>query len=134
MKKTILLVILVGAFSGLHAQVRRIPVSPDVIDTVLPVKAPGEETMNRKKMFKELDLSREQMQRLKTIREESKVKQPDIENNNRLSEDERRLQLRNLQHERLQKNRRVLSADQMDKMKRFRQSRHPGKKASSPIL
>lgn len=125
--------ILAGAFSGIHAQVRRIPVSPDVTDTVLPVKAADEETMNRRKMINELNLTREQMQRLKTIREESKARQADIESNNRLSEDERRQQLRNLQQERLQKNSRVLSADQMEKMKHFRQSRHPVKKASAPI-
>jgi len=132
MKKTILLLFLAGSFSGLQAQVRRIQVSPDAIDTVLPVKAPDAQTMNRRKMFKELALTREQMQRMKAIREESRARQEDIENNNRLSEDERRQQLRSLKQEQVQKKSRVLSADQLEKLKRFRQYKKPGKKMSSP--
>lgn len=127
MKKTILLFILIGSSSGLDAQIRRNPVNPVQTDTVLTETKPDAATASRRQMIRELDLTREQMQKLKIIREESKARQEALENNTSLTEDERRRQLRAIQADLMQKNRQVLSAEQMEKMKTFRQSKKMNK-------
>ena len=78
--------------------------------------------------MKEMNLTREQMQKLKVIREESKARQEVLENNTKLSEEDRKRQLRTIQADIMQKNRQVLSAEQMEKMKAFRQAKKMNKK------
>lgn len=123
MKKISLLTALLISFYLTHAQIRRNPVSTAQTDTVLTKANEDDAAVSRRQMIRELGLTREQMEKLKVIREESKAQLEALENNTRLTEEERKRQLRAIQADILQKNSRVLSAEQMEKMKAFRQSK-----------
>ena len=71
----------------------------------------------RKERFKELDLTKEQKGKMKEIMQSGKAAKEAIENNTRLSEDDKKKQLRELQKAQAQKVQAILTPEQRDKFK-----------------
>jgi Spy/CpxP family protein refolding chaperone len=104
------------------AQVERKPSPSKQTDSV--VHDPGRNKMDRsekKELLKELDLTKEQKIKLKEIRQENKSKKEMIENDNQLSETEKKSRLHTLQKEQAQKIQAILTDEQKEKLKAMRQ-------------
>ena len=116
--------ILVLLFSSLFSlsQIERKPAPAMQTDSVS--SNTGSNKMDRsekKELLKELDLNKEQKMKLKEIRQTSMAKKEAIENNNQLSETERKTKLRELQKEQAQNIQAVLTNEQKEKFKTMRQ-------------
>lgn len=100
------------------AQVQRTVTPSNPSDTIAKnSNIVANENMNRKKMMAALDLTKEQKIKLKAIREDGKAKREAVENNDKLSDAERKMQLRSLQKEQLQNTMKILNEEQREKMK-----------------
>ena len=116
--------ILVLLFSSLLSlsQIERKPAPAMQTDSVS--SNTGSNKMDRsekKELLKELDLTKEQKIKLKEIRQASMAKKEAIENNNQLSETERKTKLRELQKEQAQNIQAILTNEQKEKFKTMRQ-------------
>lgn len=125
MKKIIIASLLLCCFRYTEAQVRRNPVLTGKTDTTVAVNAGNEADSRRKslKMARELNLTREQMLRLRAIRLDMQARQEAIDEDMALSENERRNRLRTLQQDRLEANRKVLTPDQQARVRANREAR-----------
>ena len=79
-------------------------------------------TGGRKERMKELDLTREQKGKMKEIMQANKAAKDAIENNTRLSEADRKKQMRELQKSMAQKIQAILTPEQMEKFKASREN------------
>ena len=77
---------------------------------------------SRKERFKELDLTREQKGMMKEIMQANKAAKDAIENNTRLSDQDKKKQLRELQQSQMLKIQAILSPEQREKFKASRQN------------
>jgi hypothetical protein len=75
---------------------------------------------SRKEQMKELDLTREQKVKLKEIRQTGKAKKAAIEADDKLSNDEKKTKLKELQKEQLTNTMSIMSEEQKEKMKTMR--------------
>lgn len=111
----IVLVFLLSAGTA-SAQIERKPV----------VKADSAETstkadkQSRKERFRELDLTREQMGKLKEIGRANKAAKDAIGNNESLTEADKKKQIRELQKAQLEKIQAILTPEQFEKFKASR--------------
>ena len=112
----VLLFLLASLFSA--AQIERKPIAAVKTDSTSVASASGtNEKMNRKDRLKELDLTKEQKIKLKEIRQGNQAAKSAIENNTRLSEEEKKKQIRALQKEQAQKVQTILTEEQKAKFK-----------------
>jgi Spy/CpxP family protein refolding chaperone len=120
MKTPVLILILLFNSIVSLAQVERVPAKgPDSA-----VNKPAENTMDRaekKDLLKELDLTKEQKSKLKEIRQSGKAKKEAVENNDQLSESEKKTKLKELQKEQAQNIQAILTDEQKEKLKAKRQ-------------
>ncbi len=123
MKKIVLFLTVSFVVLGATAQIQRKPVIVAAIDSagssVLSTPKPQEKT-GKRKMIKELNLSKSQLQQLKEMKKNNQVKKDEIENNSKLSAEEKKQQLRNIKKEQLQKLRQILTPEQLQKLKEQR--------------
>jgi Spy/CpxP family protein refolding chaperone len=121
MKKGVLFVglLLLSFFS--FAQIERKP-SPVKQNDSLANKSGqfNEEENNRKKMMKELNLTREQAVKMKELHRANREKKDAIVNNDKLTNEERKSQLRALQKELFQNTLAILNDEQKQKLKQMR--------------
>lgn len=75
---------------------------------------------SRRDMLKELDLTKEQRQRMKVLRNEAETKKQEIDNDNTLSDIERKQRLRSLRMAQQDSISRVLTPEQFEKFKAMR--------------
>jgi Spy/CpxP family protein refolding chaperone len=121
MKQLLTILLLTAALAqSAQAQIRRtVPDKPKADSAAAPTTAPGEK-MKRKEMLKELNLTKEQKGKFKEMRKEAKNKKEAIENNDKLSQEEKDKQLKELKKEQFEKTDTLLTNEQKEKFKKMR--------------
>lgn len=122
MKYPLIILILLSVSFLSQAQIERKPSPAKQTDSVSDNKTGN--AMNRpghKDMLKDLDLTKEQRIKLKEIRQANMAKKEAIENNSRLTEQERKKQLKDLQKEQAKNIQAILTDEQKEKFKAKRQ-------------
>ena len=77
---------------------------------------PAGDNKGRREMLRELQLTREQQVKMKTLRDDFRAKQDAVNNNDKLTADERKSKLRELRKEHVQNMMLVLNEEQRKKM------------------
>lgn len=117
MKRTCIILSLFLVTLTTSAQIERQPV---VIKTDSAQTAAADnkvDKQSRKDRFKDLDLTREQKGKMKEIIQANKAAKQTIENNTRLTDQDKKKQLRALQKEQAQKIQEILTPEQREKFK-----------------
>jgi Spy/CpxP family protein refolding chaperone len=116
--KLLLLVLLplINTISA-SAQIERKPVDIKTGSAIAIYDENTVDKQSRKDRLKDLDLTKEQLSKLKEIREANKPAKDAIENNTQLSETERKKQLHALQKDQAQKVQAILTKEQIAKFK-----------------
>ncbi|HMK04591.1 MAG TPA: hypothetical protein VK489_10385 [Ferruginibacter sp.] len=112
------LIVLILSFGSLFsfAQIARTPAKQP--DSLADKQAMSKkDKMGKKDMMKELDLTKEQRSKLKEIRQSGKAKKEAIENNDKLTADEKKKELREFQKEQAQSVQGILTEEQKEKLK-----------------
>jgi Spy/CpxP family protein refolding chaperone len=121
MKKGVLFVCLMSLSFFSFAQIERKLSSVKQNDSLANKTGEfNEEENNRKKMMKELGLTREQAVKMKELHRANKEKKDAIFNNDKLTNEERKSQLRSLQKELFQNTLAILNDEQKQKLKQMR--------------
>jgi Spy/CpxP family protein refolding chaperone len=122
-----------GIFSGLIfisflsvAQVQRIATPSKQPDSVM--RQPGEnaalnENAGRKQMMRELNLTRDQRAKIKEIRQSNMAKKDAIANDDKLTQEQKDVQLRELKRAQAQSTMTILNDEQKAKIKNMREER-----------
>jgi hypothetical protein len=135
MKRLVALVILAaGMAQSITAQVQRTVTPKAKTDTAAAAAPAVNDKMKGKKMLKELKLTKEQKGKLKEQRQEAKSKNEAIENNDKLSQQEKDSQLKELKKEQVEKTGAILNDEQKEKLKKMRRhnkKEKPGKGVTS---
>ena len=102
----------------LSAQIERNPSVVGKTDTIsFPASNNKQNKEGRKERMKELNLTKEQKGKMKEIMQSGKAGKDAIQNNTRLSDQEKKKQLRKLQKEQMQKIQAILTPEQREKFK-----------------
>ena len=80
-------------------------------------------TMDKRKMMRELNITKEQRAKLKEYRQSRIAAREAISSDDKLTEDEKAMKLRMLQREQVKNMQQVLSDEQMMKLKKMRQEK-----------
>lgn len=116
------LILLLGTCTAV-AQIERKPVTVIQTDTTkTTVSENVKDKQSRKDRMKDLDLTREQQIKMKEIIQANKSAKDAIENNTRLSDQDKKKELRELQKAQLQKLQAILTPEQREKFKASRQN------------
>lgn len=102
------------------AQIERKQVAMQTDSSQTAVKNNKADNKSRKERFRELDLTREQMGKLKEIGRANKAAKEAIENNESLPEADKKKQIRELQKAQLEKIQAILTPEQFEKFKASR--------------
>ena len=84
----------------------------------------GEGKMNRKKMMRELNLTREQRSKLKEIKQSNLAKKDEISNDDKLTDEQKKVKLKELKRGQVQSTMTILNDEQKAKMRMMRGKRH----------
>ena len=123
MKISIIALVLSLVTLSASAQIERKPVVAAKSDSTQTATTDNKvDKQSRKERMKELDLTREQKGKMKEIMRANKAAKDAIENNTRLSEADRKKQMRELQKSMAQKIQAILTPEQMEKFKASRQN------------
>ena len=123
MKISLLAFVLSLVTLSASAQIERKPVVIAKSDsTQTTTTANKVDKQSRKERMRELDLTREQKGKMKEIMQANKAAKDAIENNTRLSEADRKKQMRELQKSMAQKIQAILTPEQMEKFKASREN------------
>lgn len=124
MKKIISLIIFSFIITFTFAQVQRKTAVANKKDSA-SVAAERKQTSRgeKKQMVKDLDLNKEQKSKLKEIRQSAKAKKEAIENDEKLSADEKQAKLKELQREQAKSTMTILNDEQKEKMKKMRKNK-----------
>jgi Spy/CpxP family protein refolding chaperone len=120
---SIFIAVLFSAFNTIAQVQRTKPVKPQVDSAIVGTATTTSTSFSKstkkknRELFKELDLSRTQMKQLKEMRQEAKVKKNVIEDNTKLTDEERKQQLREFKKEQLKKMQQILTPEQLTKLK-----------------
>jgi periplasmic protein CpxP/Spy len=76
----------------------------------------GAGKQEKREMMKDLNLSREQMKQMKTLRQETKAKMDDLKAQDKITAEEKKTKMKVIQEERRTKLKAILSAEQYAKM------------------
>ena len=118
------------------AQVQRAVTPPKATSPVSNINiqnTPGADAvdnMNKKRMMRELNLTREQKIKFKEFRQSNKAKREAISNDEKMTADQKEASLKALKREQTQNIQTILTAEQKAKMQAMRQERK--KKATGP--
>ena len=124
MKKIISLIIFSFIITFTFAQIQRKTAVTNKTDSA--TVATERKTASRgekKQMVKELDLNKDQKSKLKEIRQSAKAKKEAIENDEKLSADEKQAKLKELQREQAKSTMTILNDEQKEKMKKMRKNK-----------
>ena len=119
MKKTALLFVLPFIALLSFAQVQRV-VTPKPVDSTIHSSENGSEKNNkadRKQMFRELNLTKEQRAKIKEIREANKAKRDAIDSDDKLTQEQKDARLKELKREQAQSTLTILNDEQKAKVK-----------------
>ena len=83
----------------------------------------GEGKMNRKKMMRELNLTREQRSKLKEIKQSNLAKKDEISNDDKLTDEQKKVKLKELKRGQVQSTMTILNEEQKAKMRMMRGKR-----------
>ena len=121
-KRTLFLVSTLISLSSI-AQVQRTGTPSRKTDSVTTAQGANNagSDMNKKKMMRELDLTKEQKIKLKEARESSKAKQEAISNDDKLTQEQKDAKLLELKRAQAQNMQGILNEEQRAKMKALRQ-------------
>ncbi len=129
MKKTVLLLLFFVAAVAATAQVQR-AVKPKTVNSDSAATgtnnsmAPAKDDMqNRKAMIKELNLTREQKGKFREMQQNMKAKKEAIENDDKLSDTEKKEKLRTLRKEQMAATDSILNNEQREKMRQMRKDK-----------
>jgi len=114
MKKTILLVAIIGAFSLTSTYAQNAPAKEDKKEARGERRGPGGGNMMA--IYKDLNLTQEQEGKIKAINDEQREKMMALRNDNSLTDDVRREKMRALMQERQEKINAVLTKEQQEKL------------------
>jgi Spy/CpxP family protein refolding chaperone len=120
------------AFTTLAQVQRTKPVKPQVDSAIVAAPTTTSTSFSKsskkknRELFKQLDLSRTQMKQLKEMRQEGKVKKMAIEDNTKLTDEERKQQLREFKKEQLKKMQEILTPEQLTKLKALKKEEASG--------
>lgn len=123
MKTVFIALVCISATFTSSAQIERKKAANQKADTATSATAgePADKESRRDRM-KELDLTKDQRIKLKEIRQANSAAKTAIENNDALSESEKKKQLRALQKDQAQKIQAILTPEQIEKFKASRQN------------
>ncbi len=102
----------------------------DSVATTQGVNNAGND-MNKKKMMRELDLTKEQKIKLKEVRQANKAKQESISNDDKLTPEQKDAKMRELRKAQAQNMQGILNEEQKEKMKTMRQEMFRKRKGRS---
>ena len=119
MKKTAFLILLVTVSISGFSQVRR--ESNKVKEDSVTVVDTQKDKRSRRDMMKELNLNREQKQKLKEAKSSNQSAKAAIENDNTLTADQKKVKLRELKKAKLENLKTILSPEQIEKLRKMRQ-------------
>jgi len=119
MKKTAFLILLVTICDSGFSQVRR--ESNIVKEDSVTVVDTQKDKRSRRDMMKELNLTRDQRQKLKESKSSNQSAKAAIENDNTLTADQKKVKLRELRKAHLEKLKTILSPEQIEKLRKMRQ-------------
>ena len=123
MKISLLAFVLSLVTLSASAQIERKPVLAAKLDSTQTTTTANKiDKQSRKERMRELDLTREQKGKMKEIMQANKAAKDAIENNTRLSEADRKKQMRELQKSMVQKIQAILTPEQMEKFKASREN------------
>jgi Spy/CpxP family protein refolding chaperone len=94
------------------------PASPVMTDEM-----PQASRKDKRAMMKELNLSRTQMKQLKGMKQDGKAQKDAITNNTKLTDQERKQQLKELRVSQLKKMQQILTPEQITKLKEMRKQK-----------
>lgn len=120
MRTAVVFLILSGTAFTATAQIERKPVTMQIDSSQSVVKHNKADNKSRKERFRELDLSREQKGKLKEIGQANKAAKAAIENNESLTDVEKKKQIHALQKSSLEKIQAILTPAQFEKFKASR--------------
>src|SRR5690348_11260610 len=129
MKKLFILSLLIFITYIAPAQVQRVVTNspkPDSAKGTMP--ATDNKRLERKKMMRDLDLTKEQRSKLKEIHDAGQAKKEAIEGDDKLSDTEKQNRLRELRKEQSQNTMKILNPEQQQKMKAARIQMRKGQK------
>jgi hypothetical protein len=110
---SLILILLFSSFIS-NAQIERVPKKQD------SVAAGSNSRLNKKDLVKELGLSTGQQAKLDEIRQTIRMKRKAIENNDQLTDEERKKQLRELQRSQARSIEEILTEEQKEKFRKNR--------------
>jgi Spy/CpxP family protein refolding chaperone len=129
MKKVLLMLVLSTITAATMAQVQR-AVKPKTVtgdttvassnNSMAPVK---DDMQSRKEMIKALNLTREQKGKFREMQQNMKAKKEAIENDDKLSDVEKKEKLRALRKEQMTATDNILNEEQREKMKQMRKDK-----------
>ncbi|MEI2749483.1 MAG: hypothetical protein V9E88_12060 [Ferruginibacter sp.] len=120
MKKTAFLILLVTASISGFSQVRR-ESGNTINDSIITVADANKDKRSKREMMKELNLTRDQRQKLKEAKSSNQSAKAAIENDNTLTADQKKVKLRELRKAQLEKLKTILSPEQIEKLRKMRQ-------------
>lgn len=127
MKKIVFIVLMICSVSISFAQVKRVKPVAQPQDTS-NAGANTHSAGQKKALMRELNLSKEQKGKLKEIKQAHKVQIDEVQNDAKLSAEEKKAKLKALKMEQLKKTMAVLNEEQKAKMKAMRsQNKKEGK-------
>lgn len=130
MKKLSVLLLFIVSVSCSFAQVQRVKSatkqSSDSLSAITGTKQTGK--VGKKQMMRDLNLSREQKSKLKGLQQANKTKMNEINNDDKLSAEEKESKLKALRQEQLKNTLSVLNAEQKAKMKELHMQKKDSKK------
>lgn len=114
---SIILMTMVGYTS--NAQVQRTPAKKQT-DSVVAKQVTEKNPDSRKEMLKELDLTKDQKNKMKEINGSTKASKEAIENDTALSTEEKKVKLKSLRQEQMQKIQALLTEEQKAKFRKMK--------------
>jgi Spy/CpxP family protein refolding chaperone len=99
------------------AQIERKPAEKGIDSAYTSTGENKADQSSRKDRMKELNLTREQMGKIKELRQSGKEAREAVENNDKLSAEEKKKQLRDLKKSQMQKMQTILTPEQFEKFK-----------------
>ncbi len=132
MKKTIFIAVIVSLFSVATTHAQDAPSAPkEKNKKEFPGRRGGSGGMGMMGMYKDLNLTKDQEEKIKAVNEAQKTKVQEIRNDNSLSQKARRDKMMELRKERTGKINTILTKEQKEKLKAKMKERR-GKRFGNP--
>ena len=124
MKKLMIILALSAVTGSAMAQLQRAKKPKTTSDTTATgVATMKEDKQSRKQMMRELNLTKEQKGKFKEMQQNMKAKKEEIENDDKLSDTEKKEKLRELRKEQMKNTDSILNDEQREKMKQMRKDK-----------